>query len=66
MKSITNSIINLVQDCGFEVLRIITDNHAINRHMFKAIAPSGKFQNPAFPEKFIFVMYDFVHIFKNI
>jgi hypothetical protein len=61
---ITKQIINFVQDCGFEVLCVITDNHSINRAMFKTL--SFKIANPKSPEKTIFLTYDLVHIFKNI
>jgi hypothetical protein len=63
---ITKQIINFVQDCGFEVLCVITDNHSINRAMFKTLSKSFKIENPKSPEKTIFLTYDFVHIFKNI
>jgi hypothetical protein len=63
---ITKQIINFVQDCGFEALCVITDNHSINRAMFKTLSKSFKIENPKSPEKTIFLTYDFVHIFKNI
>ena len=34
-------VINFVQDCGFEVICIITDNHSINRTMFKSFTENG-------------------------
>jgi hypothetical protein len=34
--------------------------------MFKHIASSDQFPNPIDPEKRNFVLFDFVHIFKNI
>lgn len=66
MVSLTLPIIHFIQNCGFEVLCIITDNHSINRVMFNNITPDNSFPNPDFPDKKIFVLYDFVHIFKNI
>lgn len=66
MVSLTLPIIHFIQNCGFEILCIITDNHSINRVMFNNIAPDNSFPNPDYPDKKIFVLYDFVHIFKNI
>jgi hypothetical protein len=63
---ITNKIIHFVQECGFEVLCVITDNHSINRHMFKSLSQSFEFPNPKNVENKIFLAYDTVHIFKNI
>lgn len=60
-------VINFVQQCNFEVLCVITDNHSINRVAFKTLASTpSSFTNPMDPNKTIFMLYDFVHIFKNI
>jgi len=63
----TKQILNFIQDCGFEVLCIITDNHSINSIMFKQLSDNGMwFSNPKDHNKIIFLLFDFVHIFKNI
>lgn len=61
-----NKCIHFVQSCGFEVLCVITDNHSINRSAFKIMSPSYSISNPKFPEKKIFLLFDFVHLFKNV
>lgn len=67
MVPITLDIVKFVQQCGFEVICIVTDNHRINRTMFRQLSDdSMKFPNPDYPEQTIFLLYDFVHIFKNI
>ncbi|KAF2883780.1 hypothetical protein ILUMI_22366 [Ignelater luminosus] len=58
--------ITFVQSCGFEILCIVTDNHSINRVAFKNLSSTYSFPNPSSPEKSIFLIFDFVHIFKNI
>lgn len=63
----TKEVVDFVQECGFEVICIITDNHSINRIMFKSLSDNGFwFNNPKNPEKLIFLLFDFIHIFKNI
>ncbi|VEN41670.1 unnamed protein product [Callosobruchus maculatus] len=60
-------VIDFVQSCNFEVLCVISDNHSINRIMFKSLSDNGFwFPNPKDSEKAIFLLFDFVHIFKNI
>lgn len=67
MKPITLSVIEFIQNCGFEVLCIITDNHRINRNLFKKLSSNGiQFPNPQYSDKKFFLSYDFVHVFKNI
>jgi hypothetical protein len=61
---ITKQIINFVQDCGFfEALCVITDNHSINRAMFKTLSKSFTITNPKSPDKTIFLTYAFIQIF---
>ncbi|CAH1978417.1 unnamed protein product [Acanthoscelides obtectus] len=67
LAKMTKDVIDLVQACNFEIICIITDNHSINRIMFKNLSHNGFwFSNPKSSEKNIFLLFDFVHIFKNI
>lgn len=67
LSSVAMQVITFVQKCGFTVLCLITDNHSINRTMFKKLANTGtSMTNPSDSTKTIFFMYDFVHLFKNI
>lgn len=56
MVPITKYITDVVQECGFEILFIISDNHAINKTSFKNLTSDGKSPNPKFHEKSIFVL----------
>ncbi|CAG4970430.1 unnamed protein product [Parnassius apollo] len=67
LKDYTLEVINFIQLIGFQILCIITDNNRVNQNMYKLIAgDSIQFLNPNYPSKSIYVMYDPVHIFKNI
>lgn len=67
LKDYSLEVINFVQIIGFRVLCIITDNNRVNQNMFKLVAGDGiQFPNPNYPGKSIYIMYDPVHIFKNI
>lgn len=63
---LTKQVINFIQECGLEILCVVTDNHATNRTMFKMLSDNFEIPNPKDTNKKIFLLYDFVHIFKNI
>ena len=65
---ITKSVINELQAAGLKILTIVSDNHGVNRVMFKELANSESghyFQIEGNPFK-TFMLYDSVHILKNI
>lgn len=65
-------VILMMQECGFTVVVIVTDNHPINQSMFKLLTGGNKtwFTNPGRrrgdSERKIFCRFDQVHLFKNI
>ncbi|VEN45422.1 unnamed protein product [Callosobruchus maculatus] len=66
LASMTKEVINFVQECGCEVVPVVTDNHRINRTMFKTISGNGQtFPNPKDTKKNIFLLYD-LYIFLKI
>lgn len=64
----TKNVINFVQSIGFKVLTITTDNNRVNQNMFRELSPNNtfKFPNPMVKDEDIFLIFDSVHIIKNI
>jgi hypothetical protein len=60
--------IKCVQECGFIVLAVISDNNSVNRKVYKSLLTPGEysFQVPPFPNKPIFLLHDSVHLLKSI
>ncbi len=57
----------MVHKCGFKITAIISDNNRINQNLFNIISENGQYiWNPDFPGEKIFLLFDSVHIFKNI
>lgn len=59
--------LELLNVCGFRVLSIVSDNNRVNQGMFKSLCQNSNssisFDYHSLP---VFVMYDPVHILKNI
>jgi hypothetical protein len=70
--TMTNEVLNFVQNLNIQVIGIITDNHQINQKLFKMLTATSSekecFQNPSpsFKDHSIFLIYDTVHLWKNI
>lgn len=66
--NLTKNVIHQVQSLGFTVLTIVSDNNRVNQNLFKLLDPcnTGSFQNPNYPDSKIYMLYDCVHIYKNI
>lgn len=64
----TRDVIHFLQEIGFRVLTIITDNNRINQNLFKMLLGDQKssFKNPKYENEQIFLMFDPVHIFKTL
>lgn len=64
-----NQVIKAVEDCGFYVLRIVTDNHKTNVSMFRQFGNGDlKFSvpHPCDPQRLLFLSFDYCHLIKNI
>lgn len=69
LKEMTTEVIDFLQEIGFIVLCIDTDNNRINQSLFKALANKEHphfFPNPLYNDMKIFLFFDFVHELKNI
>lgn len=66
LKKITLEVITFVQQIGFIVVAIVTDNNRVNQSMFNLLSHTGIMPNPNILSQPIYLTYDFVHIFKNI
>lgn len=69
LKEMLFDIIDVLQECGFTVVCIVTDNHTINQSLFKILTKENKtvwFPNPTKEGHKIFCRFDQVHLFKNI
>ena len=67
---LTDTTIHLTQ-CGAHVMGIIFDNNRVNQSCFKKFTPKDDnkpwiVESPANPDDFFFLMYDPVHLLKNI
>lgn len=63
--------IKVVQEIGFEVVAVVTDDNRLNQSMFSLLTSGDKsvhmqsFSNACHTGKRIFVMFDSVHLWKN-
>ena len=66
--SLTLKILKLVTDCGFLIIRIVTDNLALNVKLFKLLG-NGTIQNvishPYLSPLPLFLSFDYCHAIKN-
>lgn len=61
------AVIHFVQKLGFKVVSIIRDNNRINQTMFSIFGKNNySFDNPSYPGDKIFMLYDTVHLIKNV
>lgn len=69
LAELTKKVIDFVQSFGCQVIALITDNNRINQNMFYQLTGSHqsfRFPNASLLRQDIFVLFDHVHIFKNI
>ncbi|KAM7309977.1 hypothetical protein ISCGN_006946 [Ixodes scapularis] len=62
-------VLGKVEDVGFKVLRIVTDNHRVNVNAMKQLCGgllTHHILHPNDPERILFLSFDYVHILKNI
>ncbi|PAA86097.1 hypothetical protein BOX15_Mlig018626g1 [Macrostomum lignano] len=63
-------LISIIHNCGGVVISLICDNHFTNRNCFELFSPDPatpwKAANPADPTQPLFLLYDTVHLIKNI
>ena len=65
----TLNIIRNVEDCGFSVVRIVTDNSKTNASMFRLFGNGKMIPNvshPCDPKRELFLSFDQNHIIKNV
>ncbi|CAH1112316.1 unnamed protein product [Psylliodes chrysocephalus] len=66
LKDAMLNAIQYTQNSGFKVLSVITDNNRLNQNMFGQVSSNYYISNPKFNNEKIFLLFDFVHIYKNI
>ena len=62
-------VLNLLEEAGFVVVCLISDNNRINRNMFQKLGHTdlqSHVTNPANDKKNIFLLFDSVHLIKSI
>ena len=68
--NLTLKVMKLLHNCGFTVLRIVTDNHKSNVALFKSLSSSNNLmthiQHPIEPTIPLFMSFDYCHIIKNL
>lgn len=66
--SLTLQVLKLLTDCGFLVLRIVTDNHPSNVGLFRNLCGGTLryyIEHPFLPPMPLFLSFDFCHAMKN-
>lgn len=67
--SLTMKVLKLLTDCGFIVLRIVTDNFSSNTALFKMLSEGSSIRNqiehPFLSPLPLFLSFDFCHALKN-
>jgi hypothetical protein len=69
LKDITISVIEMIENAGYKVVCLISDNNRINGNMFAAIAEgklSSFVNHPLDPTRKLFFLYDSVHLAKCV
>lgn len=70
LHALTLSVIHHVEECGFLVLRLVTDNHKTNVSMMKRFSGSRSLKtdvpHPEDPKRPLFLAFDQCHILKNL
>lgn len=65
---LTLKVLHQLHECGFIVLRIVTDNHKSNVALFKALNGnilSTRIEHPVQPSIPLFLSFDYCHAIKN-
>ena len=69
LKELTLKVIVEVENSGFKVIRIVTDNHSTNVKMFSELcegSPRHEIPHPCDFRRPLFLSYDYCHIIKNV
>ena len=70
LHTLTMSVIHQIEECGFIVLRLVTDNHKTNVCMMKKFSGSKTLKteipHPEDPKRPLFLAFDQCHILKNL
>lgn len=66
LKEAVLEVIQFIQGLGFHVIAVITDNNRVNQNLFSLLSSELSMPNPQYPDHQIYLLFDFVHIFKNI
>lgn len=66
LKDAALQVISFVQNLGFHVIAVITDNNRVNQRLFSLLSSEYSMPNPKYQDHQIYLLFDFVHIFKNI
>lgn len=62
-------VLKKVEDVGFRVLRIVTDNHRVNVSAMKILCDgqlTHRIEHPVDPARVLFLSFDYCHVLKNI
>ncbi|KAJ6648097.1 hypothetical protein Bhyg_03322 [Pseudolycoriella hygida] len=61
-------IIISLQSLGLVIVSLIADNNRVNQNVFSLLAPNGSFsfKNPTYDDRTIHLLYESIHVFKNI
>ncbi|GLV33416.1 hypothetical protein CBL_20157 [Carabus blaptoides fortunei] len=65
---LTINVLKLIKECGFTVLRMVTDNHKSNVALFKLLGDGNlitRIKNPVMCEIPLFLSFDYCHAQKN-
>ncbi|KAH7958824.1 hypothetical protein HPB49_005567 [Dermacentor silvarum] len=62
-------IVNKVEPCGFQIVRLGADNHKVNVHAMKILGngiSSYRTEYPCDPSRPLFLSFDPCHVLKNV
>ncbi|KAL3193012.1 hypothetical protein MRX96_058518 [Rhipicephalus microplus] len=70
LRSLTFNVLKAVEDAGFFVVHIVTDNHQTNTAMFRGMSDNNTLQHvvphPVWEKDLLFLLYDPNHLIKNL
>jgi THAP domain/Transposase protein len=69
LRELTTQVVTLLENCGYFVLALISDNNRVNRNMFTALCGGSLkpfVQHPCAEDRKLFFLFDSVHLLKCI
>lgn len=69
LHKMTLAVLDALQKCGYRVISITSDNNKVNTSMFEMLCKGvivPCIPNPVDPTSVLFILYDPVHVFKNV